>query len=376
MNIIITAGGTIEKIDDVRTINNMSTGKLGSVICDNLTKFKIEDNGIKRTLNDNDKIFYVHSKTAIKPIKNNLVEMIQITDTQSLQNAITEILNNNKIDLVIHSMAVSDYTVESVMTEDMLSDSNSTGLVGNKISSDNENIYLKLTKTPKIINMFKEHDENIFLVGFKLLSGATVEELVKASYKQIKNSGSDIVIANDLADIKAGKHLARFYLKDNEEYAKYCYEETGKEDIADAIENLIEDLKTNYIEVEITFSADWYDGPISGLCKYKNKTCFYQWSNDNLIYNERVYTIYELDSWAEAIELQMKEEFEKYIGFSYSYDYTRKEIEDLSEKYKSYRLLTKEKHLYMWETDTYKQLKKETLLYQDKLIPIGISKTI
>jgi hypothetical protein len=34
MNIIITAGGTNEKIDNVRMITNLGTGKLGSIIAD------------------------------------------------------------------------------------------------------------------------------------------------------------------------------------------------------------------------------------------------------------------------------------------------------------------------------------------------------
>ena len=40
--IIITAGGTTEPIDNVRKITNVSTGKLGSLICDNMLK-KYED---------------------------------------------------------------------------------------------------------------------------------------------------------------------------------------------------------------------------------------------------------------------------------------------------------------------------------------------
>ena len=56
LNIVITAGGTSEPIDNVRKITNSSTGKLGAVIAEEL--LKREDVG---------KIFYIKAKKAITP---------------------------------------------------------------------------------------------------------------------------------------------------------------------------------------------------------------------------------------------------------------------------------------------------------------------
>ncbi len=58
LNIIITAGGTSEKIDSVRKITNNSSGKLGSIIAD--TFLNKNDNNIE-------KIYYICPKNAIKP---------------------------------------------------------------------------------------------------------------------------------------------------------------------------------------------------------------------------------------------------------------------------------------------------------------------
>ena len=56
MNIVITAGGLSEYIDNVRKITNSSTGKLGLVIANTFLS------------NDNiDLIYYVCSKSALKP---------------------------------------------------------------------------------------------------------------------------------------------------------------------------------------------------------------------------------------------------------------------------------------------------------------------
>ena len=63
MKIIITAGGTSEKIDDVRTITNSSTGRLGYAI------------GKAFAENHNDKIekiYYLHGLRASYPESDSL----------------------------------------------------------------------------------------------------------------------------------------------------------------------------------------------------------------------------------------------------------------------------------------------------------------
>ena len=51
INIVITAGGTSERIDNVRKITNSSSGKLGSMIGDKISEL----------INEEYKIFYVCS---------------------------------------------------------------------------------------------------------------------------------------------------------------------------------------------------------------------------------------------------------------------------------------------------------------------------
>ena len=104
--IIITAGGTSERIDNVRKITNSSTGKLGVVIANKIMELKGDEI---------EKIYYIASKTALKP-SHEKIEIVEIIDTNDLKIAVDKLLTTEKIDYFIHSMAVSDYTVDFVTT--------------------------------------------------------------------------------------------------------------------------------------------------------------------------------------------------------------------------------------------------------------------
>ena len=57
MNIIVTAGGTSEPIDNVRRIANTGTGRLGSLVADELAEADWTGH-----------IFYVCAKDSIRPV--------------------------------------------------------------------------------------------------------------------------------------------------------------------------------------------------------------------------------------------------------------------------------------------------------------------
>ena len=110
MKIIITAGGTSERIDDVRTITNSSTGRLGYAI----GKAFADMYGDKL-----EKIYYLHGLRAAF-VEHEKVEPIVIEGVMDLQEKLTQLLENETIDAVIHAMAVSDYLVNEVTTLDRI----------------------------------------------------------------------------------------------------------------------------------------------------------------------------------------------------------------------------------------------------------------
>ena len=245
INILITAGGTTENIDPARTIANNSSGKLGSIIAqtisdrfcwddaNELTKDKSTTLQEKAVIISKPRItiHYVSNRKAYKPELGyaNII-FHTTTNTQSVLDTVTDILKNNKIDVVIHSMAISDYTVDWVSLMDGTKLDNSK-----KISSEHDELLVKLKKTPKVINTIKEVSPDTKLFGFKLLSGVKEEDLVAAAKHQIEAAKSDYVICNDLQNINAEQHKAIIVDKEGN-IIEHC--ET-KEDIANKIYELI-----------------------------------------------------------------------------------------------------------------------------------------
>lgn len=232
--VIITAGGTSEKIDNVRKITNSSSGKLGSIIA---TKI-LEIHGDKI-----DKIYYVCGKNAIKPIADK-IEIIEIFDTKELELTVRKLLTENNIDYFVHLMAVSDYTVDYVTTAEELAsqidlEKKSTletickyddKFTDDKISSSYENLIIKLKPTPKIISIIKDISPRTYLVGFKLLDNVSEKELIDTALKLKEKNKCDLVCANDLETIRQGLHKA-FVIKAEENYSVA----SGKENIANKI---------------------------------------------------------------------------------------------------------------------------------------------
>lgn len=68
--------------------------------------------------------------------------------------------------------------------------------VGDKIPID-------FTIAPRIINMVKKVAPQTTLFGFKLLSGVEHEELIRAAYEIVLDSGATGVIANDATDLQS-----------------------------------------------------------------------------------------------------------------------------------------------------------------------------
>ena len=210
MKIIITAGGTSEKIDDVRTITNSSTGSLGKAIAETFVAYA-EAAGPEGDASHQgiEKIYYLHGLRAVLP-DHPLIEKIPIGGVLDLQENLTRILTEEKIEICIHAMAVSDYMVHRVTTLDKLlgteDPDKAQDLTGNKISSDIDDLIIHMKKSPKVISGIRKTSPETVLVGFKLLSGVPHEELIDVGYRLLQKNDCDFVMANDLREIGEGFH--------------------------------------------------------------------------------------------------------------------------------------------------------------------------
>ena len=181
MEILITAGGTREYIDDVRFISNISTGTTACAMADFLGK---EHN-----------ILYLCSEAAKLP-EDKKIKIKKFTDFKDLDIKIKAILENKKIDVIIHSAAVSDYSISYLKTGTKKIQIKKT----KKINSKNKELTIVLKRNFKIIDRIKTYSKNkkIVLIGFKLTSGATKPEIKKA-VSNLKTA--DIIVHNDLKEI-------------------------------------------------------------------------------------------------------------------------------------------------------------------------------
>ncbi len=241
-NILITAGGTSEPIDRVRSITNTGTGKLGSLIAKQFSHYDETDN-----------IFYVHGRNSVIPDCGKLIKL-PILSTDDLLEAVTKLCSENRIDVVVHSMAVSDFKVRSVLSASTVyslcraSDSQENVFYfvdkedltkkHNKIGSDTEDPVIFLEKTPKILPVFREKLPAAVIIGFKLLDGVSHEELTDTAYRLLQKNGCDYVLANDYRTVEAGVHQGFLIDKDKNEIS--C---TGKEMIAEIIAKTVMEEK-------------------------------------------------------------------------------------------------------------------------------------
>lgn len=207
LGIVISSGGTNVYIDDVRCISNFSKWTTWSLIAE-------------EAITNGHKVEYICSKETIRPfesaLKINLEEdlsselarlsdfakfypkakenlnIVPVRDFYAYHEKILESIKNNKTDVVILSMAASDYWPEQVK---------------GKISSDKEELVISMKKLPKIISEIKKVRKDIFLVGFKLLTDSSVDQLIEIAYKSMLRDGQDLAVANIALDKSFSKFV-------------------------------------------------------------------------------------------------------------------------------------------------------------------------
>lgn len=204
MKILVTSGGTSEAIDSVRSITNHSTGRLGKIITETLLAAGYE-------------VCLITTKRAVKPEAHPNLSIREINNTKDLLLEMQERVQDYQV--LIHSMAVSDYTsvymtgLEEVQASSNLEEFLSKQNHQAKISSTDEVQVLFLKKTPKIISLVKEWNPAIHLIGFKLLVDVSENHLIDTARNSLINNQADLIIANDQTQISTDKHRAIFVEK-------------------------------------------------------------------------------------------------------------------------------------------------------------------
>lgn len=160
MNVIVTGGPTISKLDPVRIFTNQSSGKMGERICESL---------IKRGAN----VTYISYK---KPA-NEKINHIKIETTEDMLEEIKKRMGDNE--LLIMSAAPLDYEFESYHDE--------------KIKKG-EALTFKMKRTPDILKTIKPDKGDLRVIGF----AAESENAYEYGLEKLKNKGMDMIFINNI----------------------------------------------------------------------------------------------------------------------------------------------------------------------------------
>ena len=168
--ILVVAGPTLERVDPVRAVTNMSSGLTGVLLASELVL-------------DGCDVTMVYGPGREKPPAG--VRLISVTSVAEMMEATLRESANNQ-DVVVMAAAAADYTpVEYNRT---------------KIDSDMSRLEINMAKTPKIIDRIRVVAGDVLLVGFKAEVNVTEEELIETARRRMKEADADMMVANDVGD--------------------------------------------------------------------------------------------------------------------------------------------------------------------------------
>lgn len=181
--VLVTAGPTWCPIDAVRHLANLSSGGTGLTIARALAAA-----GAETTL------LLGPGRVLPTEADRSALRILDFVTFDDLHAAVREQVGSHGYDAMVHTAAVSDYRLKEEN-------------VG-KLSSEAEELVLRLVRTPKIVDEVKALDPKILLVKFKLEVGRTEAELLEIGARSRERSGAELLVANDLTGKTGALHAA------------------------------------------------------------------------------------------------------------------------------------------------------------------------
>lgn len=185
-DVVVTLGATRSAIDDIRFIQNTSSGATGYSIADDLYR-----NG--------------HDVTCVAGVTSIgqpswLPLVIKAPEPSEMLDELKAI-SKDDIDAWIHTAAVLDYVVGNPAQ--------------GKLASQQGSLNVELIESEKHIQELKEICKDSVRIGFKLESGIKQKDLIFRAIAQIEKAGMTAVVANRLEDL-GEKDKPRGYLVDKQ----------------------------------------------------------------------------------------------------------------------------------------------------------------
>lgn len=206
IKILVTGGGTREKIDDVRFIGNNSSGKMGYYIA-------------KEAVENGADVTYISGISSINYPKG--VKLIKAETSMNMKKQVLENMKNN--DVLIMSAAVSDFKPVKKINGKL------------KKESVKDIINIQLEKTDDILKEAVKRKGKKMVIGFSLGTG----DFIKEACKKLKEKKLDYILANTVESISSDKINAAFINK-NGDINRFGV--VTKEDCAKSIINEIKNV--------------------------------------------------------------------------------------------------------------------------------------
>jgi phosphopantothenoylcysteine decarboxylase / phosphopantothenate---cysteine ligase len=201
--IIITAGGTKEKIDSVRFISNFSSGKMGFALADEAVNMGAD-------------VVLITTIEPPRPLRERVGVRGKFQLVQSaleMKEAVEKEFKD--ADCLIMAAAVADYRAKEI--------------IPNKIKKTSaDEISINLVKNPDILAEISQNKrKNQLVVGFC----AESENLLKNAKEKIQKKGCDFLIANDIlrSDIGFSSDYNEVYILDKSGKIEKIEKSTKKE---------------------------------------------------------------------------------------------------------------------------------------------------
>lgn len=168
-SVLVTAGGTIERLDPVRYLTNDSSGKMGFAVAE-----------AARALGADVTIVAGRTSTTLPAG----IELVRVESAQQMLDAVLERFDS--CDIVIKAAAVADYRPAKRHDQ--------------KIKKKGAVLQLELERTTDILQKLGELKKDQLLVGF----AAETEHVETYAMDKLERKNCDFIVANDVSEEGAG----------------------------------------------------------------------------------------------------------------------------------------------------------------------------
>lgn len=168
-HVLVTAGGTVERLDPVRYLTNDSSGKMGFAIAEAALLMGAE-------------VTVVAGRTTVEPPGG--VKLVRVESAQQMLDAVTA--HFETADIVVKAAAVADYRPAQQQEQ--------------KLKKTGETLTLELERTTDILQLLGERKTHQLLVGF----AAETQQIAHYAMDKLARKHCDLIVANDVSAEGAG----------------------------------------------------------------------------------------------------------------------------------------------------------------------------